>query len=268
MAINTFYRYKPILGEFLSLYLLGINSIFDFKYNILMEMITIVCSSIIMHFGNMLSLTPDNIPINTIVMLGVTKCIHTLLQQFFRSKTNIERNIIAEKLANTVMKEYDDASYTWKKKHSDVERNQSIQSIISSYRSMSSVLARSASGLWNTCIFWWTLSKHSKILPLVLMCITIVLYVLLTYTRKIAKKMEEGAVTTTKMLKIDIDNRCALHTDIEYNKSDAKILSHDQTDVVVGHHNISTFWNNISDKIDKADSIVDGVKQVYWHIFY
>ena len=48
----NYQRNQKLFGNFIALYFVGIRSVFDFKYIILVEMISIVCSYIIVIQGN------------------------------------------------------------------------------------------------------------------------------------------------------------------------------------------------------------------------
>ncbi len=131
--ITLFLKRRHVWGDRIALYLCGIRSIIDFKWTILVTLITTLLNSFVLYINNQIVFDESKITMQLIIMFVIAKSLDELSSCILKSlvmKKDLELNKILGHILYYVNNVYFTASYAWKSKYTREDRGDSLNSIL------------------------------------------------------------------------------------------------------------------------------------------
>jgi len=140
MMNKRFLANKRRFDSFWALYLMGVSSIFDIKYTVLLLTMQMMCGVITVYQTNQLMLSANTITINMLLFAVIVQMLekpaNLLVYVWLSPQSNAERLLISERITDWVHQRFNRATFQWRRENPNKTQIDAIDAIFNTYFSI------------------------------------------------------------------------------------------------------------------------------------
>jgi ABC-type multidrug transport system fused ATPase/permease subunit len=248
--LNTqhYLKYKKCIGSFWSLYLLGLKSIVDIKYTILILIINMILGLISMYLYNQLFMDIDTITkpmlITTIIICNLDNPFLKFVKFLFNQKSNKERYIISENIVNWMLYVFNISSHKWRRDNPDNVQREAIENIFGTYMNITMDIGFILVSLINSISFLFIAFYNSPKIVIVIIIGSIIIYKIREQFNEKLEIANSQINNDCKQIRLTNSNRYTNRVECSINPQMKKLMNPTQYNPVYGHIEIIKKWNS------------------------